>query len=51
MTQHQADALLKEWQDNRNLPKEVRLEEDYDFLLQTIDFAMNTPDDLQPAQQ
>jgi hypothetical protein len=33
--------LLTEWQSNRHLPPEVRLEEDYDALLDIVDFAMN----------
>lgn len=48
MTLHEF-ALLTEWQSNRHLPPEVRLEEDYDALLDVVDFAMNTPDDLQAA--
>jgi hypothetical protein len=35
-------ALLTEWQSNRHLSPEVRLEEDYDALLDIVDFAMNT---------
>jgi hypothetical protein len=38
----QETLLLTEWQSNRHLPPEVRLEEDYDALLDIVDFALNT---------
>ncbi len=38
--------LLTEWQQNKHLPKEVRLEEDFDRLLDVIDFIMNAPEEL-----
>lgn len=40
-------ALLREWQAHRDAPKEVRLEEDYDALLDRVEFSLNAPDGLQ----
>jgi hypothetical protein len=42
-------ALLTEWQAHRDAPPEVRLEEDFDALLDIVDFAMNCPPDLYQA--
>jgi hypothetical protein len=44
-------ALLTEWQSNRHLPPEVRLEEDYDALLNIVEFALNCPAGIQGEPQ
>jgi hypothetical protein len=36
-------ATLTEWQKNRHLPPEVRLESDFDALLDVVEFALNAP--------
>jgi hypothetical protein len=44
------DRLFAEWQNNRHLPPEVRLEEDFDALLDAIELELNCPPDLQAAE-
>jgi hypothetical protein len=36
-------ATLTEWQNNRHLPPEVRLESDFDAFLDVVEFALNAP--------
>lgn len=40
------EALLAEWQKHREAPPTLRLEEDFDALLDVIDFIMNAPEEL-----
>lgn len=44
------EALLTEWQKHRDAPPSVRLEEDFDALLDVIEFALNTPESIQGEQ-
>jgi hypothetical protein len=37
-------AIVDEWQRNKHLPPEVRLESDFDALLDVVEFALNAPD-------
>jgi hypothetical protein len=39
----QDHILVAEWQNNRHLPPEVRLESDFDALLDVVEFALNAP--------
>lgn len=45
------EALLTEWQKHRDAPPQVRLEQDYDALLDVIEFALNKPEGIQGEEQ